>query len=486
MPEPSSINRSRITINVFLQLLALLVIFGLVNYLGFNHFRRWDFSRDQKYTLGDQTRRVLGQLEKPVEMIVYFSQASPIAFDTINLAREYVAHSDQKVHLEVINPYMGETRAHEVSRQNKLGDRENVVILRCEDRTRIINAETMAIFEPSFNPNEPPRLKAFTGEEVLTGALIAISEKAPNRLYILSGHGEPEFDGGNHHGLKTFLERQNIEIEPLKLTDVTVVPEDARMLMILAPRYDYGEREIEALSAYWKARGRLLIFLEPEFQTPRLHAFLSSLGVTVRPDRVLQTVPIDRTLTAVRKEITGDFMPGSPITERLANVTAVFMGTTQSLHLEPERVREANIRLVPLIEASEGFWGETRFDINTPEGIYFDVNEDVASPVVAASVEAGALADHHVQVDSSRLVVVGNAAFLSDQAMTTADLDFVLGGVNWLMARESLIGIVPKDVRNFSLNLSPEQLRNLALVVMGGIPGLAAFLGLIFWFRRRR
>src|SRR2546425_11690187 len=68
-----TIKRFQIGVNVLLQLLALVVILGIVNYLAFNHYKRWDFSRNQKYALSDQTKRLLKSLKKPVQAIVFFS-----------------------------------------------------------------------------------------------------------------------------------------------------------------------------------------------------------------------------------------------------------------------------------------------------------------------------------------------------------------------------------------------------------------------------
>ncbi len=485
MSNPSSINRSRIGANVVVQIALVFLIVMMVNYFAFNHYRRWDFSRDHKYSLSEQTKRVIGDLKKPVEMTVFFAGNSPIANDVGGLAREYAGVSKKKVRVEVVNPYLNLTRARELASQYKLGDQENVVIVSYDGRDKLVNATEMAEFDISFNPLEKPRLKAFTGEQALTSALIEVTAQGANKIYAISGHGEVAFNSEDLSGLKTFIERQNVVVAPLKLTDVDGIPADARMLFIVGPKYDFSERELGMLAAYWNKQGRVFVLLDPASPTPNLAAFLHRHGVVVNDDRVLKTVPLGD-VTGVLREITGDFNPGSPITKRLQNVSAAFMGVTQSLTLEGDRVKEENIRVTPLIVASKGFWAEARYDISGGGGIYFNATEDTASPLVAASVEKGALSDERVQVDSSRMIVVGNSAFISNQALTTADLDFVLSGVNWLLDRDSLIGIAPKTVRNFSLSLSDSQMNSLAMVTMGAIPGGAALLGLIAWFKRRR
>jgi len=491
MAKNSSIPRFRIGLNVLVQSAIFVLLFAMANYLGFNHYKRWDFSRDQNYTLSAQTKRVLANLKKPVHLVVYFSGGSPIAGDAVNLLHEYAYASKKMVDVEVVDPFLAMSRAREVATLYKLRENDNVIIIDYEGRHKFVSASDMAEFEPSLNLLDKPRLKVFKGESALTSALIEITEPGSNQIYSISGHGETALDADpSLSGLKDYIERQNIKLDSLKLTDVELVPPDAKAIFIVAPKYDFSEMDVAALRAYWGKRekpGRIFAFLEPGTPTPNLCAFLSELGIVVNDDRVLCTRPI-RLATGifrgVLKEITGDFVPGSSITKRLANVTALFKGgVTQSLTLDTARGKEVGVKLQPLIQASKGFWGETRY---TETAVYFDPKEDHIDPVVAASVEKDAPSDDRLRVDSSRLITVGSSAFLSNDNITEADLDFVLNGLNWLLDREEIIGIAPKPAHNLSLSLTESQLNLMALLVMVAIPGCAGVLGIVVWLKRRR
>ncbi len=494
MANNNSISRGRIGLNVLVQSALFLLLFAIANYLGFNHYKRWDFSRDQKYTLSAQTKRVLANLKKPVHLVVFFSGGSPIARDAVNLLNEYAYASKKMVNVEVVDPFLAMSRAREIATQYKLRENDNVVIIDYDGRTKFVSAAEMAEFEPSLNLLDKPRLKIFKGEQALTSALIEITEPGSNQIYSISGHGETALDADPAlSGLKAFIERQNIKLDPLKLTDVETIPADAKALLIIAPKYDFSEVEVQALRAYWAKRekpGRIFVFLEPGTTTPNLCALLGELGIVVNDDRVLRTMPIRLATGVVRgilKEITGDFVPGSPITKRLGNVTARLVGgSTQSLTLDAERGKAAAIRLQPLIQASKGFWGETRYAEGVEKGVYFDPKEDHIDPIVAASAEKGAVSDDRLRVDSSRVIVVGSSAFLSNETITEADMDFVLNSLNWLLNREEILGIAPKAAHNLSLDLSESQLHLIALLVMVAIPGGAAALGFVVWLKRRR
>ena len=62
-----------IGVNVLIQIVLVFFILAGINYIAFKHFKRWDFSRNQKYALSDQTKQLLRGLQKPLKIYVFFS-----------------------------------------------------------------------------------------------------------------------------------------------------------------------------------------------------------------------------------------------------------------------------------------------------------------------------------------------------------------------------------------------------------------------------
>lgn len=491
-PKVFRIRRFQIGLNVLLQLLILLAILGMVNYLAFNHYKRWDFSRDQKYALSDQTIRVVKSLDKPVKFIVFFSPdprtpGGEIYGDVTNLLKEYQYASRKKVDVETVDPYRDLSRARELATKYKFGN-ENVVVIDYQGRSKLVNATDMVDYDESGEAmGQPPRLRAFKGEQAITSALLEVSEEKQNKVYVLAGKGGPDLaQAGDLTGIKTYLDRQNIKSDSLSLMSVDKVPDDARALLLIGARYDLTEREEKMLREFWEKKGRIFLALDPAAQTPRLAAFLAELGVKPQDDRILRTVNLGFA-TGLMRQVTGNFSETDPVTRRLKGVETLFQGDTQSLALTPNNAPAANVRTTPLITAAPNYWGETKYLGVKETGAFFDPKEDHAAPLtIAASVEKGALADKRVQVDSSRMIVVGNFSFLTDEALIQANVDFTLAGLNWMLNREELIGIAPKENKQFTLNLTDEQVRNLTVVSMFFIPGIAALFGIATWARRRR
>ena len=81
-PEKSpKIHRVRIGVNLIVQLALLLFLAIAANYLGFEHYRRWDLTRDQKYALSDKTKRFLETIKGKMRVTVLFSTNNPIGQD---------------------------------------------------------------------------------------------------------------------------------------------------------------------------------------------------------------------------------------------------------------------------------------------------------------------------------------------------------------------------------------------------------------------
>src|SRR6266576_2019113 len=111
----TKIGRIRIGLNVIVQIALILFLAAMVNSLAFKHYKRWDFSRDQKYALSDKTKRFLDTLEGKMRITVFFSPSTPITADLQNLLTEYQYAGKGKIDVEQIDPARNLSRAKELS-----------------------------------------------------------------------------------------------------------------------------------------------------------------------------------------------------------------------------------------------------------------------------------------------------------------------------------------------------------------------------------
>ncbi len=481
---PREINRWQIGTNVILQTLIVVAIIAMINYVGFTHYKRWDMSRAQKYALSQTTQQLMESLSGKVTFIVFFSPGSPIYQDVANLLKEYQYAARRDVDIEMVDPYRNFTRARELQTQYKFGAEENVIIVDHAGKHKFVSEADMAEIDNSgMMFGQPPRIVAFKGEQAVTSAILEVTEGEQKKVLFLTGYGGAEpGEAGQVRGMSQMLERQNLAVDTLALGSVDEVPEDAGLLVLAGARYDLGERDLALLRKYWEAKGRLLILLNPDADTPRLHAFLKELGITVNDDRVLRTVSIGP-MVGILREVQALFQSGHPVTKELEGVGTLFMGNTQSMKIADG---DNEVKLVSLVEAAEGYWGESNHIRKEEDPVTFVPSEDNGPPLhLAVAAEKGAVDDQRVQMDSSRLLVVSNSDILLDSTLQAENVDFLLGAVNWLLARESMIGIAPKEVQMFTLNLTDEQIGRLSLLSMVVVPAVVAFFGIFVWWRRR-
>ena len=161
------------------------------------------------------------------------------------------------------------------------------------------------------------------------------------------------------------------------------------------------------LRNFWDKQGRILLLLDPTIKMPKLTGFLNELGVKVNDDRLMVFLRTGIQELALTRDVQARFLGDSPITRRLADVRALFFGGTCSLTLEPDRVRAANIRLQPLIQAEKGYFAETDYNTDDQAKLQADAQKNSGTALtIGASIEKGGSADERVQVRQQPVVVI--------------------------------------------------------------------------------
>jgi ABC-2 type transport system permease protein len=489
-PGPKKIGRIQIGFNVSVQIILALFLIAMVNSLAFRHYKRWDFSRDQKYALSDKTKRFLQTIKGKVRITVFFSPNTPITSDVQNLLTEYQYAGNGKIDIENIDPERNLSRAKEVLEKYKVVSDESLLIIDYEGRNKTVKASEMAEIDQSgMALGEGPRVTAFKGEQAITSAMMDLVEGKKNTIGYVLGHKEPPLTGQSPISiLKTFIENENIKFQELNLFEVPAIPPELKAVLIIGPQYDFSDREMKLLRDFWEKQGRILLLLDPAAKTPKLDNFLNGVGVKINDDRLMVFIRTGIQEIAVTRDVQAHFLGDSPITKRLADVRALFLGGTCSLTLESQRVRAANIHLEPLLQAEKGYFAEKDYNTDDQTKLQADAqrNSDAAL-TIAASIEKGGSADEHVQMNSARMVVVSNTTFIQDNVLAQGQqaLDFISGSINWLLSREQLIGIAPKVPKTLTFTLDENALRGVRWIILVLIPLIFVVFGTAVWWQRR-
>src|SRR4026207_77650 len=125
----TKIGRIRISLNVVVQIVLVLFLAAMLNSFAFRHYKRWDYSRDQKYALSDKTKRFLETIKGKVKIINFFVANTTIGTDVQNLLTEYQYAGLGKIDVENIDPDRAFSRAREMFEKYKVVSDEPLLVI---------------------------------------------------------------------------------------------------------------------------------------------------------------------------------------------------------------------------------------------------------------------------------------------------------------------------------------------------------------------
>jgi hypothetical protein len=159
------------------------------------------------------------------------------------------------------------------------------------------------------------------------------------------------------------------------------------------------------------------------------------------------------------------------------------------------------LKVTELMMTSVEGWGETDLeqlqqvelheeDLGgpVPLAVAVEVFEEV-DPVAETGLDEETTAGDEATSSSGdlRLVVVGDSDFATNgQLQQMPNATFLANTLNWLVERETLIGIPPKKPEYVRLSLSQSEMSKVTWLVLVVLPGLTILLGFAIYWQRRR
>ena len=446
-----SARSSRLGANALTVSLLVLVVLGLLNFLGYRHHQRLDLTSEKLFTLSDQSRRAVSSLKKDVDILRFARTPDPTFKD---LATEYV-NAGTHVHYRAVDPQ----EKPEVARQYNVTHMNDVVV-------------------SSGSHNET--LSA-TGEQDVTNAIIKVTRDTVKTVCFVEGHGEKSIAAGDADGLANgdkALKSEGYQTKTVNLVSAGEVPADCNVLVEAGPKQSLFPQEAGLVGKYLDGGGRVLLLLDPEMD-PKVDSILVAWNMVLGSNVVIDASGVGRLFGAgPAVPLVVDYGP-SPITQNFAG-TMTFFNLARTVSLKDKS--KSDPEGTELLKTSPRSF--TVPNLKTKE-VRYDPAKDQAGPLslgVAAERRGGAGASSK----SARLVVIGNSAFATNQwEGLQRNGDLFVNTVNWLAQDEDLISVRPKSPTNRRVILTETQQRELFFASMIFLPGLVIISGAVIWFRRR-
>ncbi|MCB0156418.1 MAG: GldG family protein [Anaerolineae bacterium] len=433
--------------NALVMSLSFVSIIGLINFLAIRNDVELDLTENHQFTLSPQTVQILGNLDRPVQVIGFFQTGDPrqyLAQDLLERLSDYTTFLSYEFHDPNVEPTLAQS--YELSNYGLLfvsGSRRSEV-------------HTVS-------------------EDAVTSGLIRVTSDQEKRILFTTGHGEPSIVDSAPEGLskvREALEQENYIVETVNLAALSeTLPKESTTLVLAGAERELLEREVTFLTDWVKEGGKLMILVDPLDASP-LPDVLAKYGITLGDDLVADS----------ENHIYG-FAPTSPIIVKYPfheitqglDGSLTFFPLARSLSLvdlPPDLPYEVS----PILTTGPNSWAETDVKARTLE---YNQDTDKSGPihigVVAEDLELG-----------TRLVVFGSTDFINNQVLDeVANRDLFMNAVNWVTEEEDLISIRPKDEPNRRVFLTPMQHTMTILTALIFIPAVVFSAGVAMWWTRR-
>ena len=418
----------------------------LVNAISVGNFHRFDFTGLAQFTLTSQSKDVLKGLDKPVEIVTFFSPTVPpqVSMQGRFLLDEYQLHSDQLT-LRNLDPDLNPDQARQYG-LNRLGAQYGSVVFKSEaGQTQVYGPQIVREAEHAF-----------------TSAILQVTGTRQKKIYFLKGHGENTIQN-EYAKARGGLKDNLFLVGELDLLNGSGIPQDAAALVIPGPDKDLDSRESKLLQGYLQEDGKLLVLLNPNPPESWLR-LLSEWGLDVPAGTLID--PASHVAPNLDHPLVPRYQNSFGFTE------VYFPGAAGLL---PQKDLSKNLKIQPLTWSSRKSWIEK--DFSSSKDPQFDPERDQKGPfAIGAMINKG----------GTSIVVIGDSDFAANKHFYNGNnSDLFLSVINRLAASSEVISVDRKVLPARRLLLSPEQVRFLHVSSIGLFPFLLLILGGYVRWRRR-
>lgn len=474
-------------INFSFQLLLLGLLLVLLNYCGAHFFKRRDISASQGNTLSLATVEHLQKLKTPIKVIALLTaeenpQAQQVQEDLRRLLRKYEYASSNnpagKIQAEFVDPFRQNKRAQELTNFYKLS-KDNTLLLSCGDRVKEILLSDLYEVKKG-------NIRSFRGEYMLTKAIVDLSQLASKKIYFLQGHGEMSpLEVHPSRGLSELaklLQFQNYEWDTLDLTENRQIPEDADLLIVASPQVPFLNYEVQQLNLYLAKRGGSLLVLLSATKDHGLEGLLYQWGI--RADNQIVVDVGDDFQSKSGDFLIRRFLP-HPITQKLIDYQlGLVWGLARPILQDLGAPKTVGLQTVSLIASSDQSWAKSIDRQDT--SLEYNPSRDLKGPLSLAMVAERKVSEMDaLQIESGKLIVMGNADFVSNHKLNIlGNALCITHTVNWCCDKNYALDIPSQSVDSIHLVLSKRELKSLGLK-LAILPIILGLLGLYVVWKRR-
>jgi ABC-type uncharacterized transport system involved in gliding motility auxiliary subunit len=450
--------QTKYTAYVTVYILVILGVLAAVNVLANRYNKSFDSTKNKRYSLSDQTQKIVGNLTQNVT-ISYFDRATEFEAARDLLGR--YGRLSPRLRVEYIDTVKNPAKARAMNVRS-----DGTVYVQVGEKRELARGLT---------------------EEEITGALIRALKTGDRSACFVAGSGERSIDDtSTREGIgfiKILLEKYNYRTRTISLLEKPAVPKDCTLLVVAGPERDYPDAEAAAIQSYVESGGRALLLIQPALKrgreeptdNPALLKVLAGWGVTPGRGVVLSNL------------VAFGYGPLAPLVINYESHPVVRAmpknaGTIFPLARPLETRSAGRTTVEKLFSTLEESFATTNLGAGLPE---YNAKTDQKGPLTLGA--AGTYNTGKAE-SQGRFVVVGSVDWAANGALADRrffNRDLLMNMMDWLASDENLISIRPKEPEDQSFALTAGQQKLVWYWSIVLLPVAVILSGFLVWWKRR-
>lgn len=424
----------------------------------------YDVTENQMYTLSEQTEKIVKANEKDIHLYVIASQTE---FNTVykKIVDQYKKLSSHiKISYKDLENYPNFAYDYIDSSTEEVD--EGSIIVVCGEKNRYLSSSDFINYSFDYSTYSYSA-ESVKLESVLTEAINYVIADYTPVIYSLTGHNEAELSST----MEGYLEGDNFEVKELNLLTEEAVPEDCAILLINGPSADLSKEEAKKITSYMEGDGKMYYIAHAlTDDLPNMKSLLKEYGITMEKGTVVESS------SSMYMQYPVWILPTvgtSTITESLTDRYIFLPESKGFTHGDDTE----DYTITDLLSTSDGAYSKVNFS-----GEVMDKEEgDIDGPFQLS-----------LQVDDEnggKLVVLGSTNVLLDEideAVSGANSDFFLNGINYLAQQEEKISVRAKDLSSNTATVTAFAQKALMVGTVMVLPAVTLLIGLVVVLKRKR
>lgn len=453
-----------ITAVVLACVLMLNVIIGII---AEKHPMKIDLTQDKIYEFSAQTKDVMKNLKSPVKAYAIIPEnATGEHVDYVKTYLEKYEVLSDKFTVEYVDPY------ERPEFMNKyLAANYNItvgsVIVECGDKVKIVTSDQF------YTADYYENVLRIDMEKKVTHAIMDVTGAVRSaNIYFTTGHSEMEAAN-----LTALLQNEGYTCNTANLlTDG--IPEDADIVMCIAPQVDFTEEECSRLKTYLDGGGRFVLTAHPGIdRMEKLDSYLQQWGIGLNYDSIVEADGKYATT------INGIPVPAAKLCQH--TITEKLIGNDATLAMPysmsvSTRKSTNGAMATGLLQTSEKAYGKTNLYSTNPE----KEDGDIQGPLYMA-----AIAERVENKVSSGVLVIGSSVALELPLLLTEGVyinsDFILNSLSYMSGIKVTSDIRAKKISPEVMSMTIDEANTARIILVFVLPITVLIAGLVIWLLRR-